>query len=795
VYPAGDSSGNGNPKVGAQVVQIGPASGSWSSGISGALNFNPGPADSVQPRQIITTMDGSPQQTFATPGYVRTGNAADSFIGTDTAGIVGTQDQTYGAPGGHNFYVNDTGTNSTHAKLNIGASSATFNVPLTVNGNLSVTSGSVTLPITGASSQCLHVSSTGVVTGTGLDCGSGGGSGTVNSGTASQVAMYSASGSSVSGDSSLTDSGSVLNYAGIGGISAAAGTFSGNLTVNGQLQVAGPWLVNSPIPGTAMTAAGTGTSSLGISNDGNFYISANGGSLQKVATSATSSYFSNFVQEDANTLGAYNGTTAQALHIYGTYTNSSNYERTGLGWDGADNYFVLRNENAGTGGQHGIGFWIGSGIRWAIDTASAFKPFSNNSFDIDVLSPSQLVPRTVYAGTSFDTLTQGRQNFQLCNDATTGTLLNFLAAYNAATPSCAVKAAITNTDGVIGVVSSGSGTSGNAVITYRGYVQCSFDGSTVAGDYVVASTTNAGDCHDAGGTRPTGVQIIGRVETTNATGGTYGIRATMESPTGGASGLTDPGSNGFVVRTGVNTTATRSFAAGSTNITITNPTGAAGNPTIDVSEPTLFDSPALTGTPTAPTAAANTSTTQIATTAYVGGQMAPNTTAVPWMPTPHYSTGITFSTAANKAVFTGVILTFPKTTTKVTYLTSTADNTANVYDIGIYSGTSGGTCTQVTHVGPTAGTTFSPTASAWKTLNWTGGSVTLQPGRYYMAYSTSCSSSCATIGGDSAGMTFAGSSGGANSNVSVTSGGTLPATVTCPSDSFTTSSMPTWAIN
>ncbi|HWY22944.1 MAG TPA: hypothetical protein VNX26_17080, partial [Candidatus Acidoferrum sp.] len=50
--------------------------------------------------------------------------------------------------------------------------------------------------------------------------------------------------------------------------------FNGNLTVNGQLLVAGPWMVSSPIPGTAMTAAGAGTSALGISNDGNFYISA-----------------------------------------------------------------------------------------------------------------------------------------------------------------------------------------------------------------------------------------------------------------------------------------------------------------------------------------------------------------------------------------------------------------------------------------------------------------------------------------------------------------------------------------
>jgi hypothetical protein len=36
-------------------------------------------------------------------------------------------------------------------------------------------------------------------------------------------------------------------------------------------------MVSSPIPGTAMAAAGAGTSALGISNDGNFYVSANAG--------------------------------------------------------------------------------------------------------------------------------------------------------------------------------------------------------------------------------------------------------------------------------------------------------------------------------------------------------------------------------------------------------------------------------------------------------------------------------------------------------------------------------------
>jgi hypothetical protein len=478
----------------------------------------------VPPSDLITLADSNLAKTLATAGNRPSNDAGDMALGVDQTGGLAERAAT-----SISSYINaaPSGTNWLERLTAMGK---TFNVPLAVNGNLAVSGGTVTLPITGTGSQCLHVSATGAVSGTGADCGNGSGSGTVNSGATSQVAMYSGNGTAVSGDSALTDNGTTLNYTGSGGVAAATGTFSGNVTVNGQLLVAGPWAVSSPIPGTAMAAASAGTSALGISNDGNFYISANGGTPQKVATSATSSYFSNLTQEDANDLGEANGTTPQGLHVYGTYTNASNYERTGLGWDTTDSYFVVRNENAGTGSQRGIGFWIGNGVRWAIDTASAFKPFQSNSFDIGVISPSQLVPRTVYAGTSFDTLTQGRQNFELCNDGTTGTALNFLAKYNGVTPACAVKAGTTDTDGVIGVVSGGSGTSGSAVITYRGWAQCSFDSGTTAGDYVVTSTTNAGDCHDAGTTRPTGAQVLGRVETTNTGAGTYGVRVTLDAP-------------------------------------------------------------------------------------------------------------------------------------------------------------------------------------------------------------------------------------------------------------------------
>lgn len=99
----------------------------------------------------------------------------------------------------------------------------------------------------------------------------------------------------------------------------------------------------------------------------------------------------------ANTLEQVNGTNPQALRVYGTWTNATNWERTGLAWDQADGYFVLKNENAGSGSQRGIGFWIGSNVRWAIDTASNFKPFTDNLYSIGSTS---LRPATGYFGSA-----------------------------------------------------------------------------------------------------------------------------------------------------------------------------------------------------------------------------------------------------------------------------------------------------------------------------------------------------------------------------------------------------------
>ena len=121
--------------------------------------------------------------------------------------------------------------------------------------------------------------------------------------------------------------------------------------------------------------------------------------------------------------------------------------------------------------------------------------------------------RSVFAKTSFNMYSNGRQDFEFANDGTNGTAPNLLAVYNSAATGVQT-AATSSTDGIVGLVSGGAGTSGKAVLTWAGLAACNFDaGSPVSGDYVVTSTTQAGKCHDTGSAaRPSGVQVIGRIE-------------------------------------------------------------------------------------------------------------------------------------------------------------------------------------------------------------------------------------------------------------------------------------------
>jgi fibronectin-binding autotransporter adhesin len=111
---------------------------------------------------------------------------------------------------------------------------------------------------------------------------------------------------------------------------------------------------------------------------------------------------------------------------------------------------------------------------------------------------------------------------QVANSSSTGTSLNQLAKLTGA-PSTAVIAATSDTGGMIGIVVAGAGTIGNAQIAVSGQASCVFDGATTAGHYVGISSTTAGDCHDAGSSYPTSGQVLGRVLSTNGSGGTYPV--------------------------------------------------------------------------------------------------------------------------------------------------------------------------------------------------------------------------------------------------------------------------------
>lgn len=113
----------------------------------------------------------------------------------------------------------------------------------------------------------------------------------------------------------------------------------------------------------------------------------------------------------------------------------------------------------------------------------------------------------------------------LPNCTATGTTLNSGISFstqvvNTVTTLCAQTAAVSS-NVVVGIATSGAGTSGSVSIAYSGYANCVFDNQTTQGDYVVASATNAGQCSDIGAGKPGGtVEVIGIVASTNTGGGT-----------------------------------------------------------------------------------------------------------------------------------------------------------------------------------------------------------------------------------------------------------------------------------
>lgn len=173
----------------------------------------------------------------------------------------------------------------------------------------------------------------------------------------------------------------------------------------------------------AITAGSTNVWKLGNATNGAPNVEVNGtnyplanatNAVQKTGDTMTGGLTNNvhyaltndvFLERDSsNTLGLRNGTSAQVLNIYNTYTSPSAYEAIYMGWFG--NSFYISDTFAGGGSARDINIGgqapdvllvTGNTQRWKVDGNGLFLPIVNNNYDIGA---SGQAVRRVYVATS-----------------------------------------------------------------------------------------------------------------------------------------------------------------------------------------------------------------------------------------------------------------------------------------------------------------------------------------------------------------------------------------------------------
>jgi hypothetical protein len=495
---------------GALVMAVKPnQDGGLRTNLKGRLNFS---SLGTGPGHIITLSDSNFQKTIATANNRPANDANDAFIGYDQGdGNPAHVGISVGAPVSVSEYIGNVGDGTSWLeRLTSGLKEFKTNVQLDNNLTVAGTAQASSLLTTGAGAWAVQ-----------------GSFGTLSPAAAGKSAV----GFGASGKLQVSENGGgVVEVAKLDG----GGNVSENANTATQL-AATPTQCNGSFT-TGIQANGNANCSVadvvelaetgpptGLPNYGIFWFDATCHCPKVISNNGQAVQLGllNVFNQDANTLEEYNGTNPQTLNVYGTRADASDYERLRLGYDSTDNYFLMGADTAGTGAippLPGLGFWLQGSLRWVVDSAFNFKPWSDNVKDVGT---STLRVKHVYVGTYAD-LSGGSMATEIPNQGTTGTTLNKLAKVTGA-PATAVVAATSDTGGVIGIVVDGAGTTLNAQIARGGQAPCVFDGATTTGDYVQISGTTAGDCHDAGASYPGIGQVLGRVLSSNASGGTYAM--------------------------------------------------------------------------------------------------------------------------------------------------------------------------------------------------------------------------------------------------------------------------------
>lgn len=168
-----------------------------------------------------------------------------------------------------------------------------------------------------------------------------------------------------------------------------------------------------------------------------------------------------------------------------------------------------------------------------------YNAAGNNGQDSSIADDSTVTPQH-FPRAANGLSVMGNAYGKAYTNSPAGTTQSLLACMDTSvTSSAQITTCPTSTSSAVGILHTGAGTAGTAQVSILGFDQCIFDnGPTVIGDFAIPSTTDAGQCHDAGASRPTGVQQIGRITSINSTPGTL---ATIDL---GPWDLNTPGSSG-----------------------------------------------------------------------------------------------------------------------------------------------------------------------------------------------------------------------------------------------------------
>ena len=486
--------------------------------------------------------------------------------------------------------------------------------------------------------------------------------------------------------------------------------------------------------------------------------SENGGGALPLGGGLTNLFNQDSTASDpTDTLEEIFGTNSETLRIYHSFTSSSNYSRLGLHFDTASSDMVMTTEWGSSGATPGLGFGMGSIPKpfWEISASGqAFQPVNvggNNQDNLLNIGAATHRIANVYIGTALylDSTTVGATSListasggmmyaapSLAGSAGAGLCLDSNVRFT--TSGCTGSMTYPSSAGGV-TIYAGSNAWGSSIAETNNYVLAGVGGSWTAAAITGAMLPN-----------PSASTLGGVESITSASHNWVSYIDTSGVPHQSQPTLAD-------IAAGVAPAGTFDF------------TGA---------------------TPKVPTGAANSGGTNAASQGYVDTTYMSNWSTIG--ANLSTGTGIPFNTTTGHMTVWGINLREAVTTSQLTFYLVAGDSTGtDTYDIGLFQGTASGTENLLVHTGAVTATSYFTSSGAYVTIPWTA-TVTLAPGRYYLAMYANENSATATIGQNSS--LDIGFYHNASANITPVSSG-LPATYSSSADSYTTNQPPYLALH